>query len=289
MLPMHVLVSSIGFGVVVAAVLLVATVGFTFQYAISGVFNLAYGAIMGFAMLIAYLCNSAGLNIWWGVILASVAGAVLSFAVERGIVRPMLARGATVWVMMIVTFAVGLIIENSILATWGPGFNSYHLGGGSHSWGWLTFTSNQLWIIALAVVSAAIIWVVLHFSQLGRAMRGTASNAVLAESCGIRTERILTLTWLGSGLLCGAGGALLAIDAGSFMYSSWEDFFPLIIAAAIVGGIGSPQGAMTGALLIGVASSVASGFLSPAYEDVIALGILVIVILFRPTGLFAMR
>jgi len=268
-------------------VLLVATVGFTLQYAISGVFNLAYGAIMGVAMLIAYLCNSAGMNIWLCVALVAVVGAVLSWALERGVVRPMLARGATSWVMMIVTFAVGIIVSVTVLATWGPGYSSYKLPGRNHSLGWLDFTTDQFFIVVVAVGAALGVWLVLHLTQLGRAMRASAASPALARSCGIRTEKILSLTWLGSGALCGAGGALLAIDIGSFTYVSWEAFLPLIIAAAIVGGIGAPEGAMAGAVLIGVVSSVASGFLTPAYQDVIALGVLVIVMLIRPTGIFA--
>lgn len=286
---MHIFVSSLGFGIIVAGVLLVATVGFTLQYAISGVFNLAYGAIMSVAMLIAYVLNSGGMNIWLCVAIVAVVGAVLTWSLERGVVRPMLARGATSWVMMIVTFAVGIILNVTILAVWGPGYSSYKLPGGNHSLGYLAFTTDQVWIVMLAAAAAIAVWLLLHLTQLGRAMRGTATNPVLARSCGIRTEQVLSLTWLGSGALCGAGGALLAVDIGSFTYNSWEGFLPLIIAAAIVGGIGSPGGAMAGAVLIGVVSSVASGFLTPAYQDVIALGVLIVAMLARPKGLFAPR
>jgi branched-subunit amino acid ABC-type transport system permease component len=286
---MSTFVSSLGFGIIVAGVLLVATVGFTLQYAISGVFNLAYGAIMAVAMLIAYLCNSDGISIWVCVLIVAVVGAVLTWMLERGIVRPMLARGATSWVMMIVTFAAGIIISSVILATWGPGYSSYTLPGGNHKVGALQFTTDQFWIVLIALAAAIAVWLLLHRTQLGRAMRGTSTNPVLARSCGIRTERILGLTWLGSGALCGVGGALLAVDIGSFTYNSWENFLPLIIAAAIVGGIGSPGGAMAGAVLVGVVSSVATGYLTPVYQDVIALSVLVVAVLVRPRGLFAPR
>ena len=284
---MHLFVSSLGFGIIIAGVLLVASVGFTLQYAISGIFNLAYGAIMSVAMLVAYLCNNAGINIWFCVLIAAVAGGVLSVLLERGIIRPMLKRGATSWAMMIVTFAVGIIVSATILATWGPGYSSYNLPGGNHNLGWLSFTTDQFWIVVVAIVTAAAVWLLLHTTQLGRAMRGTAANVVLARSCGIRSERILTLTWLGSGVLCGAGGALLGVNVGSFTYITWEFFLPLIIAAAIVGGIGAPEGTMAGAVLIGVVSSVAVAYLTPTYQDVIALGILVVAMLIRPRGLFA--
>jgi branched-subunit amino acid ABC-type transport system permease component len=286
---MSTFVSSLGFGIIVAGVLLVATVGFTLQYAISGVFNLAYGAIMAVAMLIAYLCNSDGISIWVCVVIVAFVGAVLTWMLERGVVRPMLARGATSWVMMIVTFAAGIIISSVILGTWGPGYSSYTLPGGNHKLGALQFTTDQFWIVLIALAAAVAVWLLLHRTQLGRAMRGTSTNPVLARSCGIRTERILGLTWLGSGALCGIGGALLAVDIGSFTYNSWENFLPLIIAAAIVGGIGSPGGAMAGAVLVGVVSSVATGYLTPVYQDVIALSVLVVAVLVRPKGLFAPR
>ena len=117
-------------------------------------------------------------------------------------------------------------------------------------------------------------------------MRGTAANPGLAESCGIRVRTVRTLTWLLSGFLCGAGGVMIAIQIGSFTYSSWEQFFPLVIAAAIVGGVGRTGGAVAGALLIGLVTALASALLSSAYEDVIALGILIVVLLVRPRGLF---
>jgi branched-subunit amino acid ABC-type transport system permease component len=84
--------------------------------------------------------------------------------------------------------------------------------------------------------------------------------------------------------LCGVGGVLIAIQIGSFSYSTWEQFLPLVIAAAIVGGVGRTGGAVAGALLIGLVTALASALLSSAYEDVIALGILIAVLLLRPQG-----
>jgi branched-chain amino acid transport system permease protein len=282
----HALAVSLGSAVVVAGVLSLATIGFTLRYAVSGVFDLTYGALMGLAMLIAYICASAGINLWGAVILAGGCIAVASVLLERLIVRPMLSRGATAWVMMIITFALGLAIEASVLGTWGPQFTSYALVGRTYHFGSAVITADQLWILLIAAVGALSIGLLLGFTQWGRAMRGTAANPSLAESCGIRVTTVRTLTWLLSGMLCGVGGVLIAIQIGSFMYTSWEQFFPLVIAAAIVGGVGRTGGAFAGALLIGLVTALASALLSSAYEDVIALGVLILVLLIRPRGLF---
>lgn len=281
----HSLVVSLGAAVTIASVLAISTIGFTLRYAVSGVFDLTYGALMGFAMLIAYLLTQAGMDIWLAVLVAGGCIGVLSVVLERGVVRPMVARGATSWVMMIVTFAIGLAIEAAVLGTWGPSFNSYSLGGRTFHLGSVIVTTYQLWTIVFAAGGALGIAILLRFTQLGRAMRATATNPDLAASCGIRVQAVRTLAWLLSGMLCGAGGVLVAVQIGSFMYSSWEQFFPLVIAAAIVGGVGRPGGAFAGALLIGLVTALASALLSSAYEDVIALGLLVVVLILRPQGI----
>jgi len=280
------MVVSLGSALVVSGILALSTVGFTLRYAVSGVFDLTYGALMGIAMFVAYLCAQAGLNLWLSSLIAGVGIATVSVLLERLVVRPLLARSATSWVMMIVTFAIGLAVEASVLGYWGSNFRSYTLVGRTFHLGNVVVTADQLWILTLSVVGTLSVGLMLHYTQLGRAMRATATNSNLAENCGIQVKTIRTLTWFMSGFLCGVSGVLIAIQTGSFTYSTWEVFLPLVIAAAIIGGVGRIGGAMAGALLIGVVTALASAVISSAYEDVVALGVLTIVLLARPSGLF---
>ena len=282
----HAIAVSLGSAAVVSGILALSTVGFTLRYAVSGVFDLTYGALMGVAMFVAYLCAEAGLNLWLSSLAAGASIAVASVLLERSVVRPLLARGATAWVMMIVTFAIGLAAEAIVLGFWGPNFKSYTLVGRTFHLGSVVVTVDQLWMLAFSVVGTLAIGLMLRYTQLGRAMRATATNSSLAENCGIRVKSVRTLTWLFSGYLCGVSGVLIAIQIGSFTYSTWEVFLPLVIAAAIIGGVGRIGGAMAGALLIGVVTALASAVLSSAYEDVVALGVLIVVLLARPSGLF---
>ncbi|HUZ41535.1 MAG TPA: branched-chain amino acid ABC transporter permease [Acidimicrobiales bacterium] len=282
----HAMVVSLGSALVVSGILALSTVGFTLRYAVSGVFDLTYGALMGIAMFVAYLCAQAGLNLWLSSLIAGVGIATVSVLLERLVVRPLLARSATSWVMMIVTFAIGLAVEASVLGYWGSNFRSYTLVGRTFHLGNVVVTADQLWILTLSVVGTLSVGLMLHYTQLGRAMRATATNSNLAENCGIQVKTIRTLTWFMSGFLCGVSGVLIAIQTGSFTYSTWEVFLPLVIAAAIIGGVGRIGGAMAGALLIGVVTALASAVISSAYEDVVALGVLTIVLLARPSGLF---
>lgn len=282
----HILAVSLGSAIVVAAVLALSTVGFTLRYAVSGVFDLTYGALMGVAMVLGYVLTRSGVNLWIAIVVTGIAVGCASVLIERLVVRPMSARGATPWVMMIVTFAIGLAVEATVLGIFGPAFNSYLLTGGVHRFGSVVVTADQLWTLLIAAVCALAVGALLRFTQWGRATRATAANPGLAENCGVRVKKIRTATWFASGVFCGVGGILVAMQVGSFTYSSWELFFPLVIAAAIVGGVGRPGGAIGGAFLIGLVTALASALVSSAYEDVIALGILVAVLLVRPRGLF---
>lgn len=282
----HILAVSLGSAAVVAAVLALSAIGFTMRYAVSGVFDLTFGALMGVSVVVAFILTQDGLSIWVAMLLAAVAMGITSILVEALVVRPMAARGATPWVMMIVTFALGLAIQAGVLGTFGPSFNSFDLAGTTHHLGSVVITTDQLWILLIALVAVLAVAGVLHFSQWGRATRATATNPELAECCGVRVSTVRTVTWFVSGMLCGVAGVLEAVQVGSFTYSSWELFFPLIIAAAIVGGVGRVGGAVGGALLIGLVAALGSALISSAYEDVIALGVLVVVLLVRRRGLF---
>lgn len=283
---LHVLAVSLGSAVVVAAILALSAVGFTLRYAVSGIFDLTYGALMGVATVLSFILTQAGLGIWLAMLVASLVVGVASVMIEAMVVRPMSDRGATAWVMMIVTFALGLAIQATVLGTFGPAFNSFPLAGSTHRFGSVVITTDQLWILLITVVVIFAIGVILHLSQWGRAARATATNPELAESCGVRVSIVQSVTWFVSGMLCASAGVLEAVQVGSFTYSSWELFFPLIIAAAIVGGVGKVGGAVGGAVLIGLVAALGSALISSAYEDVIALGILVAVLLVRRGGLF---
>jgi branched-chain amino acid transport system permease protein/neutral amino acid transport system permease protein len=116
-------------------------------------------------------------------------------------------------------------------------------------------------------------------------MRATAANKTLARNCGIRTARVINLTWALTGALCGLAGVVFAIDSGSFTPTSTDIFLVLILAAVFLGGPGQAYGAMLGALVIGLATEVSAAFIPADYKYVIAFVILLVMLGVRPTGL----
>jgi branched-chain amino acid transport system permease protein/neutral amino acid transport system permease protein len=282
---MSIFVASIGFGLVTASIVALAAVGFTMQFAVTKIINLAYGDVMTASAFIAYVCNSAGVNIWVCLAVGALFGGAASVALNRLIYRPFARHGANLLTLIIVTLAVALIIQNVVQAIWGPNFFSYTMSvGRSVNLGDMTFTLSQLGIIAVSLVAMFGIHLLLAYTRLGKAMRATAANAALARSCGIRTERIVDIAWMISGALCGASGVVLVMNTTSFTATTGANFLLIIAAAAIVGGVGRPYGAMIGAVVIGLGTEVSAVFVSPSYKDVVAFVILVLVLLFRPQG-----
>ena len=147
----------------------------------------------------------------------------------------------------------------------------------------------QLVIIAISVVVMAAVHVLLRYTKLGKAMRATAANRSLARNCGIRTSRVITMTWALTGALGGLAGTVFAIDIGSFGPTSTDLFVVLILAAVFLGGPGHAYGAMLGAALIGLATEVSAAYIQPDYKYVIAFVVLLAMLAVRPSGLFGAR
>ena len=285
---MNTIVPAIGFGIVTASILAVAGVGFTLQFGVTNILNLAYGDIMTAAAFVAYLVTSAGLSVWLALVVGVAFGSVFSVLLNRCIYTPFVRRGTRLFGMIIVTIAVSLIVQNGLLAIFGANFFSLkmprpapvHIAG-------MVFTTVQLAIIAIAVVAMLLIHVLLRYTKLGKAMRATAADPDLARNCGIATNRVIDLAWAISGALCGLAGVILVMNVTAFTDTTGAQFLIPIVAVAVLGGIGQPYGAMLGALVIGITSEVAAAIFNPEYKDVVAFVILVIVLLARPQGILS--
>ena len=285
---MNTIVPAIGFGIVTASILAVAGVGFTLQFGVTNILNLAYGDIMTAAAFVAYLVTSAGLSVWLALVAGAVFGSVFSVLLNRCIYTPFVRRGTRLFGMIIVTIAVSLIVQNGLLAIFGANFfslkmprpTSVHIAG-------MAFTTVQLAIIAIAAVAMLLIHLLLRYTKLGKAMRATAADPDLARNCGIATDRVIDLAWAISGALCGLAGVILVMNVTAFTDTTGAQFLIPIVAVAVLGGIGQPYGAMLGALVIGITTEVAAAIFSPQYKAVVAFVILVIVLLARPQGILS--
>jgi branched-chain amino acid transport system permease protein/neutral amino acid transport system permease protein len=284
-------VASLGFGLVISAILALAALGFTLQAGMTNVVNLAYGDMMtagAFAALVGQ--STLHLSLWPALVFGSVIVALLSFAMNRLIIGPFVRRGTKSFQMILVTFALGIILEYAIVMKWGEDFYAYKgLSLSLFRWGSFELSYEQLTIVIISVVLLTGFHFVVRYSRLGRALRAMADDKQLARACGVNVARLTDIVWLISGALAGISGVALAISAGSFNEIVGANFLLVVVAAAILGGAGEPNGAMVGAVVVGFAMEVSTVWIPGSYSEAVALILLIVGVLVRPQGLIAGR
>lgn len=279
--------SSFGFGLMTAAVLAIATVGFTMQFAVTNVLNLAYGSVMINSAFVAYYFNNRGMNAWITLAFGMGIGAVASWALNRFVFTPFQRRNLAPITVVIVALGVDLIGTFGLQAIVGGGYVSFHLSTGRefHILG-MFLSAMQLIILAITAVVLGIIHWLLKYTRLGKAMRATSANPNLARNSGVKTQRVISTTWLISGALCGLAGTIFAMNTGVFEATSAQLYIVMLLAAMFLGGPGEPYGAMFGALTIGLATEISAAYISPQYKEVVAFVALLGMLTFRPYGIF---
>jgi branched-subunit amino acid ABC-type transport system permease component len=283
----NLVIEAIGFGIATGAVIALGAVGFSVQFGISNILNITYGALMTLAAYVGYALVNRGVNAWLALVIGAIVVGCVSVGYNRVLLAPLVRRGTRAIAMVIVTVSAGIILQYVIVAIAGPDSHSYGEQSGAtlHLLGF-TLSAGQVAIVGLSAGVMLALHLLLTRTTLGKAMRATSSNRTLARSCGIATDRVSDIAWLISGSLCGAAGVALAITTVSFDFSLGSLFLIPMIAAAVLGGIGQPYGAMLGGLIVGVSSEVAAAVTNPNYKDVVAFVILIAFLLIRPRGLF---
>lgn len=278
----------VAYGIYSTALVAIGAVGFTLQFGVTNVLNLAYGAVLTSAIFVHHAALHGTVATGPAVLVGAAWGAALSWILGRFVIRAYLRRGTSLFGMAMVTIALGLVIQYSLEAIQGPTTLSYTVAH-SHEYRLdrVVLSDLQLAVVGSAVTVLVAVHALLRYTRLGLAMRATADDAALSGGCGVSPDAVRGVAWLVSGALCGICGVFLGLGTGSFDASTGTGLFVTIVAAAVLGGIGKPYGAMAGALLVGLASETAAALLSPAYKDVVAWCLLLGVLALRPQGIVA--
>jgi branched-chain amino acid transport system permease protein len=151
-------------------------------------------------------------------------------------------------------------------------------------WG-LRISALDLSLMATAALALAVLFGILHFTSIGRQMRAVADNKELARVSGIRVSRVMTTLWLLTGAISAVAGIILGIKTVVTPELGWSMLLP-IFSAAILGGIGSPAGAIVAGVLLGIAQELSTPFVGFTYKIALAFAVMLFVLLVRPRGLF---
>jgi branched-subunit amino acid ABC-type transport system permease component len=280
------LTHAVGFGIVTASILAIATVALTMQYSVTNVPNFAQGDIMTAGAFGAYSSQFLISNVFVQALFAIAVGAAISFFLNWFLLQPFARRGAKPLILFVVTIAFAFVLENTMLAIYGGSPVLYKLGDSPpNQIGPFLLTGRDLVIIATAIFALASVYTVLKYTKFGKAQRAVADSPDLARVSGIDATKVVHLTMIWAGAMTGLAGYVLAAQVGAFTHTLGFTFLLVVFAAAVVGGIGQINGAMLGALLLGIGMEVAALYIAPDYKQTVAFFALVITILFRPNGI----
>ncbi|HJY65225.1 MAG TPA: branched-chain amino acid ABC transporter permease [Streptosporangiaceae bacterium] len=280
---------TVGVGLAMAAILALSAVAFTLEYAVSRIANFAHGEFLTIGAYAAY--STQGIfhqNVAAAAAIAAAAGLVAGLLLNTLVIEQF--RGRSAITVLIATLGVALIVENVLVMIYGAANVSYSFAQGSlHHVGPFLWTTSDIEVIVSALVVAGLIYLLLQRTRFGKAIRAVSQDRALARVSGIPARRIIMGTWALAGAVAGFAGFALAATIGTFGPLLGFNFLLLTITATVAGGLGRPYATLGGALIVGLAIQIAGTYTSSAYELVFAFLLLVLLMLFRPNGVFVRR
>ena len=287
-------------GLLVGSIIALGAIGLTLIYGVLKFAHFAHGDLMTVGAYVAFFAFAQGgsriapLSFGWSMIpailLAMIVVGALSVGIDRVVYRPLRKKKAGFVILAIGSLGMAMILRSIVYLVWGPK-QHFYVSGVQKAWNLpfdIKIKPDQLFIGLAALVTVALVYFLLYRTRLGRAMRATADNMELAQVAGIDTERVVLWTWMIGGALAGLAGVLLGIQSHLMPEMGFIFMLPLF-AASILGGVGSPHGALVGALIVGVSQEVSTEWISPAYKPTVAFVLLFIILLIRPRGLFGTK
>ncbi len=272
-------------GLATGSIYALAALGFTLLWQASGTINFAQGEFVMLPAFMMLLLGMAGLPLLPSfAITALVAVVVLGWAFKRGLVDPLLRFG--MMPIVVATIGLSIALRNGVRV----GFSAeahpfpnlfpdqvYRLAG-------VTVSASDIGTLVVALTLVLGLQAFLQRTVTGRAMQAVAQNTESASVLGINVPRMVFYTFAINAVLATAA-ALLVTPVYLAKFDMGESLGTKAFFAAIIGGFNNPRGALLGGVVIGVSENLAAAYLSPAYKDAVALGLFMIVILFKPNGL----
>jgi branched-chain amino acid transport system permease protein len=281
------LVNGVGIGLIYGLV----AIGFCVIYNASGIVNFAQGVFVMLGGMFAHtLLTQFGLPIYVSAVLSTILVAGIGVLVQITIINPMWRRKAPLFAIILATLAIQLLIEQVVILTLGDQPRTYpeFTSGGPLKIGPIAIGYQLFWVLGCGALMVFALTQFFNRTRMGRALRACSQNREAAALLGIPVERMLIVSFALSAALGAAAGILITPT----QYTAYSVGGPVGIngfIAAIIGGFGSAPAALIGGIFLGVIQSGAIVFFGAGFKNIVALTVLLIVLLFFPSGLFAGR
>ena len=283
------LLQTVLLGLLLGGVYALAASGLTLIFGVMRVINIAHGAFLILGAFVTYwLWDAFGIDPLLGVVLTTPIVFAIGWATYKVVVSPV--RTAPMASTVLLTFGLALVLEGAMGVIWGNNSTAVRPSYADESFtiGGIFLPKAQVYGGLLAIVVLALLWLLLTRTWLGRGIRAAATNPSSAELVGIKVAAVAALVF-GIGIAAaGAGGAITGV-LYPFVPGSHYAWIARLLAIVVLGGLGSLNGAVLGALLFGLAETMTSAYISPAWATAVPYAIVFAVLLIRPQGILGTR
>jgi branched-chain amino acid transport system permease protein len=288
---MAIFIQQLANGLALGLVFALVAVGFSLVFGILRLINFSHGAVYAFGAHVAFFFVGIHFGPVPAICMAVIFAGLLGVLIDKAALAPLRKKRSVPIAALVTTLGISNIIQNLLVARFGsqrkPFPDFFNLG--PLSLGGIQLNSRQFVMFGVSLVLMIILLVVVQRTKIGLAMRATAQNVKAASLMGINVNNIITLAFL-------MGGASAAI-AGGMVSGYYQVVYPGMgfmiglkaFSASVLGGIGSLPGALVGGLMVGVIESIAALYIGSNYRDSMAFIILIVVLIFRPAGLFGKK
>ncbi len=284
-------------GIVLGSIYALGAIGVSLVFGILRFANFAHGELMLIGAYVTYsLIQFTGLHPLVVLPIAMLFTSLVALGIDHSFYKPFRASKSTI--VIVASFGIALMARSAVQIIWGVDQFSYSPGRIQMPmvfFDTLRISPKHIWIVSFTLVLMAITHVILSYTKAGKAMRAMSDSAELARLTGINTENVVKTTWVLGASLATAAGVFLGWDSHLHSMMGFYMLLPMF-AAAILGGIGQPYGAMVGGLIVGLAEELSAypwigenPLLSPAYKAGVAFALMIIMLIWRPSGLFRGR
>lgn len=272
-------------GLTVGAVYALVALGFTLIYNASGVVNFAQGEFVMIGGMTTVFLFEAGAPLWLAAFGAIAVAVMIGVLLNKLAIEP--ARGASVIALIIITLGASIFLRGVAQVVFGKSIHRYPAFTGEEplTVAGATILPQSLWLLGGGAAAFVALYLFFTRSIAGKAVLATANNRLAASLVGINTNAMLTLSFG----LSAAIGALAGVLATPITLTSFDVGVALALkgfAAAMLGGMGSPVGALAGGLLLGLIEAMTAGYVSSDYKDAAAFVVILVVLFAMPSGLF---
>jgi len=278
-------------GIIAGSIYVLIAIGFTVIYRTVKFFHFAHGVVYAVGAYLVYtFFVLLGLNSVFSFLLSSGLTALLGVGIDRFVYRPLRNRKASTLIFLIASFGVFIFLQNLLQLIFGAQILTLRTGPvveGHHFWG-AVITNIQILIIIASFILFILCWLFIQKTKFGKAIRAVSDDPLGARVVGINSERIIRGVFAIGSALAGAAGILISLETNIEPTMGMNAILKGIVAS-IIGGIGSIPGALLGGLFLGLAENLGIWKIQAGWKDTIAFAILIIFLLFRPSGIMGVK